>query len=493
MLTQYQYKLGAQCPKQLYFHLNMKKPQSEMVQSLIDQSSEVKDYAWKHLYPEAKSVRSPGFIGDLMQSMLATSLRNPMAFARFSDGDREVTCDFLLPYGEAQSWILAEVRAGTKVTDVYLDEIAFKYTVLKSKGVHLAGIRLHLIDTSAEYRGKHVFKEVDVFKEVISLAAQADAKANRLISVLSDAEAPECQIGRHCGGKTPCAYRDQCWDEGLSIWDIPFLSAKKEQQFLDRGIQYLDQISTADLAELDLTEKQEQFVATMINKRIDIDMRGAAADVDCWSFPLVYLDFETDARAIPVFDGVKPYEKIPFQYSITIEHQDGSVEKKWYLHDSEDDPRPGLAARLFEDLEVVGSLVSYYDSFERSVLRKLASLYPKYATRFLSTADRSEDLLQVVKRNIRHFEMGGSYSLKSVLPVLLPHLSYGDLEVQNGLQAQIHWRALIQESDRVAKLKMIRDQIEYCDLDVQAMVELVDLFKSWGEYYAHQDAISASA
>jgi hypothetical protein len=165
------------------------------------------------------------------------------------------------------------------------------------------------------------------------------------------------------------------------------------------------------------------------------------------TYPLYFFDFETIDYAIPRFDGCKPYQQVPFQYSCHVLCADGALLHREYLHTDRDDPRRPLARALLDHIGETGHLIAYNIPFERGVLRHLAAQFPEYAGRLLDMASRLWDQLPIFRKHYRDYRFGKSNSLKAVLPVIAPELSYKLLDVQNGTEAQVVWEEMIGEGD----------------------------------------------
>ena len=225
-----------------------------------------------------------------------------------------------------------------------------------------------------------------------------------------------------------------CWKHvpDVSIFTIPRLDWKKKEALITQGI-----LAIADLpSDFSLTTNQRTYVDSILNDEPYADGDAIAASLADLTYPIHFFDFEAQNPAIPRFDGLKPYEQFPFQYSCHVLHSDGSIEHREYLHIDSSDPRLALLAALAIDIAPVGSVIVYHQSFEASLLRKLAQNFPKYAKHLESIADRLWDLEDVFKKHYKHPDFRGSTSIKKVLPTLVPALSYKTLSVQRGDQAQ---------------------------------------------------------
>jgi hypothetical protein len=283
-------------------------------------------------------------------------------------------------------------------------------------------------------------------------------------------------IGRHCRQPYDCPFQAHCWQDitGETIYRIPYLKRPREAELEANGIHYVRDIPAA----FPLGDKRATtFVETIQQQIIAVDAAAIRAELDQLIYPLYFFDFETIDYAVPAFTGCKPYQQVPFQFSCHILEANGRLTHCDYLHTDADDPREALAASLLEHIGETGHLVAYNVSFERSVLRHLAEQLPNYAEPLQKIAERLWDQLAIFRKHYQDYRFGGSNSLKSVLPVMVPSLSYKLLAVQNGTQAQVVWERMIAEQDTAVQQEMIQQLRNYCHLDTLAMVEIHQTLK----------------
>jgi hypothetical protein len=216
-----------------------------------------------------------------------------------------------------------------------------------------------------------------------------------------------------------------------------------------------------------------------------LDRPALQTFLDGLNYPLFYLDFETVGHPIPPYEGLRPYSQLPFQYSLHIQAQPGGeLEHRGYLAEPGADPRPEFLERLLEDTAGDGDIVVYHQPFEKGVLAELARVYPERSVEIEPRIGRLVDLLDPFrKRWYWHPQMGGSNSLKDVLPVFAGDLSYKVLEIQHGEAAMQAFFELEQESDptRIAALRA--SLWAYCELDTLAMVRILDGLREYLEIW----------
>lgn len=188
--------------------------------------------------------------------------------------------------------------------------------------------------------------------------------------------------------------------------------------------------------------------------------------------PIHFLDFETDAPAVPRFDRLHPYENYPFQFSCHVLSADGDLAHYEYLQENDCDPRPSLLDDLLEAIGPAGSVVAYNATFEKGVLKVLMTWFPEEALTLQSIIDRLWDQLTVFQKYYTDYRFDGSNSLKSVLPVLVPSMSYEDLAVRQGDEAQSVWNRMIKLPPGEEQSRLIKDLKNYCRQDTLAMATL---------------------
>jgi hypothetical protein len=289
-------------------------------------------------------------------------------------------------------------------------------------------------------------------------------------SLVKQKTEPDVRIGPHCGQPHVCSFKRYCWQFAgkMAVFDIPKLPKAHKSDLWEQGIVTLNQLPS----DYPLTKEQWAYVNRILNDGIEIDVAAIKARLTQLEYPLYFFDFETDNPAIPKFDGARPYQQIPFQFSCHVMGPDGQLEHFEYLHEDETDPRLPLTQSLISCIKETGSVIAYNARFERGVLLDLASSLPQYSGQLRSIANRLWDQLDIFKHHYKHAAFGKSNSIKNVLPVLVPALNYSELEVQKGDQAQSVWSMMVKTTDRVAKDRMADNLRSYCELDTLAMVEI---------------------
>lgn len=464
---------GLQCHKQLWLEVNELHRATALTpvqQRIIDQGKEVEQYA-RQQFPDGQLIKGSGIVAIQATQNALSSGASCLFEAAFSFDGLFIRCDILRKTA-AGSWELIEVKSSSKVKDEHHWDIAIQKYVLTSAGLSVDATRLMHINTKTCFFPdlSNLFEIVDITAEVNRLLPEIPNKLRQFEGILAENLEPTLAIGKHCNNPNPCAFTADCWKHvpDISIFTIPRLDWKKKEALISQGI-----LAIADLPSgFSLTENQRTYVDCVLSDSPFMDADAIAARLAELTYPIHFFDFEAQNPAIPRFDGLKPYEQFPFQYSCHILHDDGSIEHREYLHTDRSDPRPALLAALAIDIASTGSVIVYHQSFEATLLRRLAQNFPEYAEHLESIASRLWDLEDIFKEHYKHPAFRGSTSIKNVLPTLVPTLSYKALAVQRGDHAQTVWEEMINCADQAKKEQAIADLKDYCHLDTLAMVEI---------------------
>jgi len=127
---------------------------------------------------------------------------------------------------------------------------------------------------------------------------------------------------------------------------------------------------------------------------------------------------------------------------------------------------------LIEGLGERGTIF-IYTTYEKGVLNGVIEHLPKYEGQLLAIIDRFKDLHATIRRCFYHPDFQGSFSLKSVLPAILPAMSYETLSIQEGSQASVeYFRMLDPATSSEEREKIKKDLLDYCGHDTLAMVRI---------------------
>jgi len=288
--------------------------------------------------------------------------------------------------------------------------------------------------------------------------------------------APDIAPGRHCANPITCEFYDRCNPPRPNdhIGFLPRIHASAVEALDEMGVESILDIPD----DFELSEIQRR-AATCVQKGepwFRPELRDLLAEL---AYPLYFADFETVNPAIPRLLGMRPYDHLPFQWSVHVQRGSGAEPEHYeFLATDANDPRREFITSLCDALGESGSIV-VYSSFESQRLADLGAWFPEYKERISATQARLFDLLPVVRQHTYHAAYAGSYSLKSVLPALVPEMSYDGMDVVNGQDAGLAWESLVRESsDWRERNRIRRALLDYCGQDTLAMVRLLEKVRS---------------
>ena len=384
-------------------------------------------------------------------------------------------------------WAIYEVKSSTKHDDnqddkpVYIADIAYQKYVLENCGVKLTGTYLVCINGDYVFDGtldiSKLFTVSDVAEAVAAEKKNIAANLSIAERLLNCSDEPDIDLSTNCKNPYLCGFWKYCSKHvpEQSVFNLYRMRFNKKIEYYRKGlITYEDLILSPKITN-DKQLRQMEFAlqdkGTYVEKDNIRDFLGTL------SYPLYFLDFETMQPVIPKYVGTKPYAQIPFQYSLHyIESEGGELKHKEFLAESGTDPRRALAERLCEDIPMNVCVTAYNKAFECTRIKELAETFPDLAEHLLNIRDNIVDLLVPFQSGYYYKrEMGGSFSIKSVLPAIFPDdpsLDYHNLEgVHNGGEAMTIFPK-IQFMDPEEQKEARHNLLKYCELDTYAMVKV---------------------
>lgn len=482
-LSKSRFLLGLQCPKLLWMSVHSpdeEGPVDEATQHRFDVGQRVGEYAQKCFKGGVLIDEDHNHIGEAIKSTEKYSREGASALYEATASYNNILCrvDILKRVKDKQNlWDLYEVKSTTGVKEQHIPDIAIQrycfegagYPVRKAFLMHLNNkyVRQGDIDPS------ELMVAEDVTDRVSEQIGDIEQKAKYLIDILGKDKCPDIAIGGHCTEPYDCPFYESC-QEPEEEYTINELSrGKKVIATLEAlGIKYLKDVPD----DFSLSLKHEQHVLSNKRKKPVITASAIKAHLDKLVYPLYHFDFETIMSAIPLFDNSRPYQNLPFQFSLHIQHEPcGECEHIPFLLKEAHDPREELIKTILDNIGKTGSIVSYNASFEQNRIKELARDFPQYAKRLLAILPRFWDLIVPFRSgDYTHYEFHGSASLKYVLPVLVPSLSYDELEVQEGGTASLLAEKWYAGDMGKKEWKQVHENLlEYCKLDTLGMVEIL--------------------
>lgn len=445
MLSKSKFVRGEKCQKSLWLHVHCPKLAvvDDNQQVIMSRGTNIgilaRDYfpggviAVKGDYPTEESAI---FTRDLIDQGVETIYE-----ATFIHDDTLVAVDILTKIDG--NWKLFECKSTASVKDNHFLDLAIQVYVVKGVGINLTDASVMHLNSGYVRRGvldvQQLFINQSVFKKVMEIQADIPQRLAELKEMLNGCE-PLIVMGDYCTSPYGCEFQDYC----RTLRTVP------EQ---------------ADVVEIDNTPTIQQ---DSIRSRLS-----------SYGYPLYFLDFETMRPAIPLFDESRPYQQIPFQYSLHyLPEKGGELIHSDYLAWPEGDPRPGLIRNLIEDTRCEGKILAYFVPFERGRISEMARDFPEYTDELHNIAGRLEDLMLFFQKREMHYPaMGSGYSIKTVLPLMVPELSYQELEISNGMEASLQFEQLYGSTDKELIEKTLGDLLKYCHLDTLAMVRILEVLE----------------
>ena len=374
---------------------------------------------------------------------------------------------------------LVEVKSSTCMSDIYLHDMAFQTWVLRRCGFNVKSAVLMHLNNQYVRRGeldlRQLFAVEDCTELVFAMQPEVGAAVERLKAMAEQPDEPPIACGAHCKKPYECGYCGWCELPTPNVFDLSRMQMKKGLELLDRGI-----VSFQDL--LDHKVKLNGRQAVQVRCEVEgldtvIDRKAVTGFLDGLSFPLYFLDFETFQPAVPPFDGVHPYQQIPTQYSLhVLREPGGGLEHYEFLAEAGTDPCRSVAEHLVADIPMGACTLAYNMTFEKGRISELAAAFPDLAEHLLAINAGMDDLLKPFSSGAYYARaMGGSNSIKRVLPALFPddsELDYHSLDgVHNGSEAMAVYADLVNmASEEAARTR--ENLLRYCELDTYAMVKI---------------------
>jgi len=414
-----------QCPKRLW--LEVHKPELRLespdMQARFATGHQVGEIAQRD-YPDGLLIAPNNNLRQaLAETQAALPQHRPLFEATFEHEAVLIRADLLLPDGAG--WHMAEVKSTTSAKDYHYGDVATQVWVAQSRGVaiHHATVRhidnRFVLQAMGNYTGLLMDTDADAqVKKLLPALPQIVLQAR---STLEGAE-PDCATGEHCNIPFECPFQGYCTKgfppgPAYPVTLLPGNAGKTlARALMAEGF--------GDLQKVPASRISNALLQRIHNATVDgaayRDTAGAKQAMEAWPWPRYFLDFETIAHAVPVWLGTRPYQQVPFQFSCHTVGKDGSSEHSMFLDLTGSNPSRVCAEELLACIGQTGAIVAYNASFERACIRGLARQFDDLAPELLAMEPRIVDLLPVVKAHYYHRDMQGSFSIKAVLPTLVP-------------------------------------------------------------------------
>ena len=482
-LSKSRYTMGITCPKKLWLSCFKPEVAIETDNSVFENGNRVGDLA-RHLFGDDYILIDY----DLgIQSMLDETKKymkespNIICEASFNYDGNFCSVDILKNNPDGVE--IYEVKSSTNVEKIYLDDISYQAWVLKKCGLNVKKCYLVYINN------KYVFnKELDIHKyfkieDVTSdLDENIEVKVNKLKKVIDIDVEPNIDLSNSCHEPYDCPFFNYCIKSlpKPNIFDIGW-----HTNFSKKLVMYEKELySFKDILDVEqLNDKAYNQVNMYVNNLKPLINKDRIKEfLSTLKYPLYFLDFESYQAVIPNIDGTVPYQQICFQYSLHILDENNNLTHKEFLSDDYNgNPMYVLCKSLCEDIPKDSCVIVYNQTFEKTRLKEMAELFPEFSDHLLNIRDNIVDIAVIFANQYYYTkDMGGSFSIKKVLPALYPNdpeLDYHNLnDVHKGDEASNTYLSL-KDLEKTEELKLRHSLLKYCELDTYAMVKIYEKLK----------------
>jgi hypothetical protein len=474
-LSKSRFLAGLQCPKQLWWRVH--EPQAPELEP--DDAQAHVFACGHHVGAVARSYVPGGVLIDLPHydtrgrvaataNALAAGARVVYEAGFVADGVF-VSVDILERRGGG--FVLVEVKSTTDVKEEHLPDVAIQLHVLRRAGLDVPRAELMHLNRACRHPDlSNLFLRVPVTARLRPWLRDAPERVAALQRILAG-PVPAVAPGPHCTSPYDCPFLARCWPPRPPhhVSTLYRFRGPRADALVAQGYETLLDLP-ADFDARGAAARQLRSVRAG-ELVVETGLGRALGEIEP---PLAYLDFETVNLPIPVWPGCAPYDAVPVQMSCHSDGSGGLTHRSW-LAEGPGDPRPGIAAALLDACAGAKTIVAYKAPFERRCIEHLAEAVPARAAALRRVKSRVRDLLPVVRDHVYHPAFGGSFSLKSVLPALVPDLGYDDLVIQEGAAAADALEALLFGSETLgddARRALRTDLLRYCERDTLGLARL---------------------
>ncbi len=455
-------------------------PIDDDLQALFDSGFIFESYA-EQLFPGAVKLGFDGY-----REYLSLTRRTKEAIesgaktiiqARFEAGEITCICDVIVKVGD-NTFDLYEIKSSTSAKPEHEPDLAFQKEVLNGSGYKVNKIFVVHVDSeyvrNGEVLASDLCKICEVTDKVNELEQFTKENIEKALEIAGQKNCPDispshAKLGAF--GDWLSIYKTLANIDEYSIYQLCSPGAGKIGELEALGIKRLSDIPD----DFHLNEKQlRQVTATKANQ-VFSDKERISKFLSCLKFPLYFFDYETLSSVVPYFDGLGPYQQLPFQYSLHVLESPGAQVRHYeYLHSDSFNPIKPLTQALKSQIGSTGTVLVWYELFEKGRNDLMGAMVPEYKEFYENLNERIVDLMTPFSTGaFVHKDFFGSASIKKVLPVLIPELSYKDLDIQTGGAAQRLWMEAVLDGKRAGgKDKILSDLSKYCELDTFAMVRI---------------------
>ncbi|MDP3999836.1 MAG: DUF2779 domain-containing protein [bacterium] len=448
------------------------------LQERLESGKEFEPYA-EAKFPNAVRIDAPFDRAAAETKKALESGATAILQGQFRAGELLCIADVLLR-NDDETVDLVEIKSSTKAKPEHEWDLAFQKILLERAGYPVKRCRVMHLNKEYIRQGEidsgAVVAETDITEKVEKRLAKAEEQITDAVRVLHLDSCPDLSPKDVVSALSK-------WREvylkmhpelpETTIYRLPRLTPKLTAALEDAGIERIEKIDLRDDS-FKFNPNQTACIQSLKDDQPVVNEKELGEFLDSVEYPLYFYDYETAAATLPLFDGMKPHGQVPIQYSLHILHKDGRLEHKEFLHREASDPSDQLAQQLHDDVGEAGTAVAWHKGTEIGLNEKMAEQFPQHKEFLSCLTERTIDLMDPFDGMYADGHCFGSASLKAVLPVMVPHLSYTNLDIGEGLFAQQEWiRVTVKASaNQAEREKVYKDLLTYCKLDTLAMVRI---------------------
>jgi predicted RecB family nuclease len=475
-LSKSRYTAGLQCHKLLWWKVHeplaLELQPDKVLQDRFDQGRQVGELA-RTRFPGGVLIDLPHSAADervaLTQKRIADGA--PAIFeATFIADNTFVAVDVLLR--EKDGFRLIEAKATSSCKDEHWPDAAIQVHVARRSGLTISAAEIMHLNKDFRHPDQgELLLRTDVTAEIEPLMGKIGWEIDAQLRML-EGPLPGAPIGHNCFEPRDCPFLKRCWpDERDHIMRLYNIGPKKGVGFMVSGVHRISDLP----AKQKLNDTQKRQIRSMRENRVIVEP-GLPQALAALPRSLGFLDFETIQRAVPVWPGMAPWQQAPAQFSYHEANDDGTYKHAEYLAEGPKDCRPELARLMVAATDHADGVLTY-SGFEKTRIRDLQKAVPELRAELEELEGKLIDLLPIVRDNVYHPDFLGSFSLKEVLPALVPELTYSDLVIVDGLVASVEIARLLFVAGKIPKEEHDRvrqDLLNYCERDTWAMVKVLE-------------------
>ena len=483
-LSKSRYCSAYQCPKMLWLDIN--KPQEKdkvNKSSVLDNGTEVGEVA-KDLFGFHIDIKYNDDLKTMVNDTKNLLYLDKVVITEASFNYNNNFCSVDILKKEKDSYEIYEVKSSTEIKDIYIEDISYQVYILTNLGYNVTKASIVYINNEYVFKEKLDIHKLFNFKDVTEIClnnlSKVEKKIKEINSYMEQKDEPEQFLGKHCVKPYDCPFFKYCTSHlnEYNVFNIRNMHNSQKFKLYNKGIYEYKDLLNENLNE----DYREQIEFELYDKKPHIDKQKIKGFLNTLSYPLYFLDFETFQMSIPKYNGTRAYMQIPFQYSLHyLEKGNGKLLHKEFLSKPDIDPRRKLAESLINDIPKDVCILAYNMSFEKKVIKNLATLYQDLSEHLMNIHDNIKDLMIPFRERYYYTkDMHGSFSIKYVLPALFPNdpsLDYHNLDmVHNGSEAMSSFANMGNLSIEEQK-KLRKNLLKYCELDTFAMVKILEKLK----------------